>query len=287
MRLSIFPAANPHPKNKEEKRIEAFKFSTPHIPQAADFHTEDELIELVTNNCWSPFVFSGHRSGENFISCDLLVYDIDENLTIDEAKVKVEAQNIACLALPSPSHTEEAHRFRIIMPLARTIYDQEVYVQTWLKGAEFFGVVDEQCKDLARAYFGSTMTDGFWHDGELFEPVAAAIKEEEIGTEVHTSTLLLPVSADIQTIVKTIYGEERKYVPEAVDFFVRNAHTGIRGGWINALNRFCFSLALSGVDESTILQVCNELAPEDLDKKDMYQIKRAIRDASREREEEI
>jgi hypothetical protein len=281
MRLSIFPAANPHPRNKDEKRVEAFKFSAPHLPEVRDFFTEDELIELVTNNCWSPFVFSGQRHADNFVSCDLLVYDIDEGLTIDEAKSKVEKLGLACLCLPSPSHTDEAHRFRLIMPLSRTIYSEEIYAATWSTGAEIFGTVDQQTKDLARAFFGCTMTDGFWNEGELFEPVEATEKEE-IGTEAHSNTLLLPVSEDINEIVKSIYGEDRKYVPEAVDFFVRNAHTGISGGWINALNRFCFSLALSGVGESTILSVCNELAPSELDKKDMYQIKRAIKDAEKE-----
>lgn len=282
MRLSIFPAANPHPRSKEEKNVEAFKFSAPYLPEVRNFDNEDELIGLVTDHCWSPFIFSGKRHADNFVSCDLLVYDIDEGLSIDAAKAKVEELGLACLCLPSPSHTEEDHRFRLILPLARSIFNAEDYQETWKTGAAFFGVVDEQCKDIARAYFGSTMEDGFWNEGELFEPIAATPVKK---VDSRANNVLLPVGGDIKEMVQQIYGEERKVVPEAVDFFLRNAHTGIPGGWINALNRFCFSLALSGVQKDAILIQCESLAPEALDKKDMYQINRAIRDAEKEREE--
>lgn len=283
MRLSIFTAANPHPKSKEEKRVEAFKFSSPHLPQSAVFNSEDELINLVTNHCWSPFVFSGPRDADYFVSCDLLVYDIDEKLTIDEARTIVQKCGLACLCLPSPSHTDDAHRFRIIIPLTRTIYDKDVYIQTWRTGAELFEVVDPSCKDLARAYFGSTMEDGFWEDGALFEPVAPAPKKEMgHAPKREGGNLLLPVGGDISEKIKAIYGEERKYIPEAVDFFIRNAHTSLPGQWITSLNRFCFSLALSGVEECGIFALCNELAPNELDSRDLYQIERAIKDAKEE-----
>jgi hypothetical protein len=280
MKLSIFPAANPHPRSKEEKRVEAFKFSSPHLPEAVEFNTENDLIKYVTEHCWSPFVFSGPRHADYFVSCDLLVYDIDEGLTIDEAKEKVQKLGLACLCLPSPSHSEEAHRFRIILPLARTIFSPETYAATWDKGAEIFGTVDPQAKDLARAYFGSTMDDGFWEEGAFYEPVAPAKKAKEMGPEVRHE--MLPVNGDIAETIAAIYGEERSYIPEAVDFFIRNAHTGLPGQWINALNRFCFSLALSGVQKDAILALCNQLAPEELDKRDMYQIERAIKDAEEE-----
>lgn len=283
MKLSLFPAANPHPRSKEEKSVEAFKFSAPHLPETVEFNTEDELIKYVTESCWSPFVFSGKRHADNFVSCDLLVYDIDEGLTIDEAKKKVKKLGLACLCLPSPSHTEEAHRFRLILVLARTIFDKDVYRESWLKGAEIFGVVDEQCKDVARAYFGSTMEDGFWEEGAFFEPVMPQPKKEEMGQVLrHEGSVMLPVGGDISETIKAIYGEERSFVPEAVDFFLRNAHTGLPGQWTNSLNRFCFSLALSGVQKDAILRLCNELAPDELDRKDLYQIERAIRDAAEE-----
>lgn len=284
MLLSIFPNANAHPRTKEEKRDVGFQVSYPNMPETIYFDDEDKLLSLVTTYAWSPFVFSAHRHADNFVSCDLLVYDIDEGLSIDEAKGIVETRKLACLCLPSPSHSEELHKFRLIIPLSRTIFYPDSYEETWKVGAAIFGVVDQSCKDMARFYNGSTTEDGFWNEGEFFEPVAAA-PVKKVDNRVHNNNVLLPVGGDIKEMVQQIYGEERKVVPEAVDFFLRNAHTGIPGGWINALNRFCFSLALSGVQKDVILIQCESLAPEALDKKDMYQINRAIRDAEKERGE--
>lgn len=279
MRLSTFSAANPHPKTKEEKRTEAFKFSAPYLPVSVEFDNEDELISIVTSKCWSPFVFSGSRHADNFVSCDLLVYDIDSGMTIDEAKEKIEKLKLACLVLPTTSHSESAHRFRAILPLAKTITNPTTYEATWNAGAIIFGTADQQTKDLARAYFGCTQEDGFWNEGTMFEPQAPEIKMEQ-AVQKH-SERMLPVSGDINETVEAIYGEKRSFVPEAVDFFIRNAHTGLEGQWTNSLNRFCFSLALSEVPDCAILALCEQLAPQSLDSKDLYQIKRAINDAKK------
>lgn len=286
MKLSIFPAANPHPVGDKEKKLVTYQVSRPNLPEVRHFDNDDELVELVTKYAWSPFIFSGYRHADNFVSCDLLVYDIDDGLTIDAAKTVVEERNIACLCLPSPSHTEELHKFRLIIPLAKTITDGEIYISTWMKGAELFGVVDPSCKDLARFYNGSTMEDGFWNEGELFEPVSPK-PVKVVDNRIHNNSVLRPVGNDIREMVISIYGEERSFVPEAVEYFLRNAHTGIPGGWINALNRFCFSLALSGIEDDVILALCEELAPEALDKRDLYQIKRATEDGRKAREEDL
>ena len=159
MKLSIFPAANPHPKGKEEKHQEAYNFSAPNMPEVVEFDDDERLAYYVTNYAWSPFIFSGYRREENFVSTDFLTYDIDYGMTIAECEKLIVEAKLCCLCLPSPSHTDEANRFRVILPLERTIYNIEVYRQTWLKGAELFKVADEQCKDACRGYFGSTKTD--------------------------------------------------------------------------------------------------------------------------------
>lgn len=276
MKLSVFPNANPHPKGKEEKNRESKKVSAPYKPNTIEFNNENDLIEAVCSNAWSPFVFSNYRKAEDFVSCDLLVYDIDAGLRIEEAEKIIDQNKIACLCLPSPSHSESNHRFRIIIPLSSTITSAEVYRQTWLEGAKLFGVVDEQCKDIARFYFGSSMTDGFWIEGELYEPKKPVTPVNKMYEP--SKTLMIPVDGDIKDIVKSIYGEDRKKIPEIVEFFIKNAHTGLKGRWINTLNSFCFSLALSRVPEDKIYEACVSLAPDELDDKDLYQIKRAIKD---------
>lgn len=274
MRLSIFPEVTPLPKSKEEKSQQSKKASFCEVRSAAN---DDELVRLVTSHAWSPFIFNKNkRLSENFLSTDLLVYDVDEDLTIDEAEAIVTKAGLCCLCLPSTSHSPEKHRFRLILPLARTITNAEVYAQTWQAGATLFGVVDEQTKDLGRFYFGCRQDDGFWLEGDFFTPVLPEPSKDVNYTP--SQTYMVQVTADIDKLITDIYGEKREKIPEAVDFFVKNAATGLKGSWVNKLNSFVFSLSLSGVDERVIMDVCEQLAPESLDSRDMYQIKRAIRD---------
>jgi hypothetical protein len=273
MKLSIFRSVLAHPSGKEQKSKEASKATT---PETVVINNENELIHIITTYSWSPFVFLSSRSASEFISTDLLVYDIDEGMTIDEAEALIDSTGLCCLCLPSTSHTPEAHRFRLVLPLSRTITDPSVYQATWKKGAELFKVVDDQCKDLARLYFGSKSNDGFWADGKLFDPVEIGSNKPQVRDVRET---LVEISDDIREAIKQIYGKDRNTIPEIVDYFLKNAHTGLPGHWINTLNSFAFSLGLSGVSDDTIWAVCEQYAPAELDKRDIYQIKKAIVDA--------
>lgn len=282
MKLSIFPEAQPHP-SKEDKRTEAFKFSAPYLPKIVTIVDDETLVKYVCNYAWSPSIFDGVRKADNFVSCDFLVYDIDQGMTIDEADSILCGTNYCYLILPSPSHSEANHRFRIILPLAHSILDQETFDATWQKGAELFKCVDPQCSDSCRAYFGSRDNDGFADfSKDFFIPVKPKkIAPEFTGFSASTTTMLL-VSEDIKEVVKYLYGEERDKVPEAVDYFLKNAHTGLEGHWTNSLNRCAFSLALSEVPEDRIYEVLESLCPNGgLDKKDLDQVKRAIRDGQK------
>jgi hypothetical protein len=106
----------------------------------------------------------------------------------------------------------------------------------------------------------------------------------EVDFEYGKEQNLIAVPENLKEQIKFIYGKERETCSEAVEFFLTNAHTGISGLWISALNSFCFSLALSGVDDTIIWETVEAVAPDSLDKRDEYQIKRAIRDGKRHRE---
>jgi hypothetical protein len=282
MKISIFPEAKAHPSSKEEKRVESFKVSSPNLPKAVEIVDDNALIKYVTSYAWSPFVFDGVRHADNFVSCDFLVYDIDEGLTIEKADEILSNTNYCYLILPSPSHTLEKHRFRVIIPLAHSILDFDTYDLTWQFGADLLGVVDEQCKDKARYYFGSRDDDGGCDFGKDFlTPIKKTLVPEKSGY-TPSQTTMLSVTEDIQDLITQLYGEKRDKVPEAVDYFIKNAPTGLPGNWTNSLNAAAFSLALSGVDEEIIIQTFENLAPEgSLDKKDLYQVRRAVKDGQK------
>src|SRR5690606_4246917 len=107
------PHVSPLPQTKADK-ADAAKQAT--IPETVEITTEDDLIRIVENYVWSPSIFTGKRAKSNFKSSDFAVLDIDDGLTIQEAEEIITEANYACLCLPSMSHTEEHHRFRLIFP---------------------------------------------------------------------------------------------------------------------------------------------------------------------------
>jgi hypothetical protein len=281
MKLSIYPRVNFLPKNKDEKALQSRLASNPNLPQEMLVNTEEDLIKAVTSYGWSPSVFAGFRHNDNFVSTDFMSLDIDSGLTIEEAEKRIQNLGLACLCLPSPSHTKESHRFRLIIPLAKTILNYDDFDATWdwLQGQ--FPELDTQCSDYARWYAPSKMDDGFWQDGDFLIPKKATIVATSTNAYKETQ---VEVPDDLKDMVKFLYGKERQAIPEAVEFFLTNAHTGLSGLWINALNSCVFSLALSGVDATMIEEVIQKVAPNELDSKDVYQIRRAIRDGTKFRE---
>jgi len=131
MKLSIYPRVNFLPKNKDEKALQSRLASNPNLPQEMLVNTEEDLIKAVTSYGWSPSIFSGVRHNDNFVSTDFMSLDIDSGLLIEDAEKRVQKLGLACLCLPSPSHTSEAHRFRLIIPLAKTILNYEDFDATW------------------------------------------------------------------------------------------------------------------------------------------------------------
>lgn len=281
MRLSIYPKVNFLPKNKDEKALQSKLASNPNLPQVLEINTDEDLINAVTSYGWSPSIFSGVRHNDNFISTDFMSLDIDSGLRIEDAEKRVQSLGLACLCLPSPSHTEASHRFRLIFPLAKTILNCEDFDSTWDFLQKQFPELDAQCSDYARWYAPSKMEAGFWQDGEFLVPKKAPQKEAIIYNLKETQ---VEVPEELGEIVKLLYGKDRDTIPEAVEFFLTNAHTGLSGLWINSLNSCVFSLALSGVDDTIIEEVIAKVSPEALDNKDLYQIKRSIRDGKKARE---
>lgn len=280
MKLSIYPKVNFLPKNKDDKILQSKLTSSPNFPEVVEISTDEDLINTVTSFGWSPCIFSGYRNNNNFVSCDFMSLDVDSGLTIEEAESRVQNLGLASLCLPSPSFTPEFHKFRLIFPLAKTILNTEDFDATWDWLQQQFPELDAQCSDYARWYAPSKMEAGFWQDGEFLVPKKAI---KNISDKLFNE-LQVEVPEDLKDVVKLLYGKDRDVIPEAVEFFLTNAHTGLSGLWINSLNSCVFSLALSGVDATIIYEVVEKLAPEPLDNKDEYQIKKAIKDGTKARE---
>lgn len=136
-----------------------------------------DLKKFITENDWSPAIFrSNYRNNENFESTSLMVLDVDENLTIEQALKTFEPYKF--LLATTRSHQKEKHglvcdRFRVILFLEREIKTKEEFISTWFSLKEKFPFIDEKCKDPARFFY--KCTDAFFHvksEGQLIPTVA-------------------------------------------------------------------------------------------------------------------
>lgn len=292
MQISIFPKAIAHPdKNKisyydkngkpvYEKQAQSKVVNTS-MPEVREVNTEDDLIEVVTKYAWSPAIFNGKKLMENFIKTDFMVLDIDNGMTIEQAEQVVMENNLSALCLPSPSHTPELHKFRLIFPLARSIFDKDTFDATWKSLEELIPATDKQCKDVSRYYFGSTMDEGFWNEGDFLEPTKPEPKKEKFYSKTVSTEKF-----DDKNLLEYLYGEVPEKIPEAVEYFLNNAHTGLPDGWIMPLNACCFTMALQGIPEEKIYTAIENVSPEELDNRDIETIERAVSDGYEERDGE-
>ena len=183
------------------------------------------------------------------------------------------------------SHTEEHHRFRLIFPLLKTITKELDYIATMEDLYESFPMADRSTiTDTARLFFQSNMSDGFWIEGDLLEPEKGSEKAKKGAERALDTKPRVVVEEDLKELIGELYGEEREAIPEAVDYFIRNAPNGLEGEWTTSLNAFTFVLSLQNVDKDTIYDLVLYLAPRgEITEKDEKTIERAYLDGEQAR----
>jgi len=155
--------------------ISIFKGRENYQTQIVDTETAidiDELQKVVCCTSWSPFQFryvtdfltkkgklvtGNYRETSCFKSTSLLVYDIDDGFLLSEGIDLCAKLAVGFVVGTTKSHQKEkkgkppCDRYRIILPLNRTITDPSEFQAVWQHFAQDFGV-DPSCKDLARYY---------------------------------------------------------------------------------------------------------------------------------------
>lgn len=282
MELSVFEKIT-LPTSKDEKKRLSFFSSKPHLPKLMSCNSTEELIDIVTNRGWSPFVFDGYRAQKSFLRTNFLVLDIDDGLTISDALDRVKKLGLYCVCLPTASHTKELNKYRLIFVTDLVIDKVDTFKENMNTLVKDFPESDPSCvTDCARFYFGCKFSDdGFVYEGDLIK----VIEPKKI-TNKKPSNTLVAVSDDIIDQVKGIYGKERSYLPECVSHFIKNASTGIDGNWIISLNAFVFTLSTQGFTYESIYSTVDMLAPDELDYKDEDCIDRAYKDGQDVREQD-
>ena len=215
-----------------------------------------------------------------------MVLDIDNGMTITEAEAIVDQLGYACLCLPSTSHSPQLHKFRLVFPLLTTIRSKPVFEATMKNLAEHFPADPSCIGDTARFFFGCKMTDGFWTDGNLVKPEQPEDIEKPRMVRGINVASNISVGEEIEELVEALYGSDRKKIPEQVDYWLREAHTGLEGEWTLTCNSAIFTLGLQGVPFDVVEEVFRTIAPEELDDKDITMLTKAWHDGDNARDKE-
>ncbi len=166
--------------NESKKTDKLYKISTyngekPYQTQIVEKEVNSQLSELmkvITTTSWSPATFryvenyktpknelvtGKYRSNDTFMSLNLLVYDVDGNLTIHSAVNILKELGYEYYILTTKNHQKQkgdkpsCDRYRIILPLSREVTSKDEYFLLWKHLSHLFKA-DPACKDVARYY---------------------------------------------------------------------------------------------------------------------------------------
>jgi hypothetical protein len=117
--------------------------------------TLEAIAEAINEGYSISYQFrDGIRKAENFIGTDFLAVDIDFGLRLEEVEQHPVFQKYCSMRYITPNHTPDAHRFRLIFKLPRTITKaSEVKSAAYALTKRFGG--DLTATDAARLFHGS------------------------------------------------------------------------------------------------------------------------------------
>ena len=116
-----------------------------------------DVFELITTDgcATSAWLNSGNRKEDTFISRELIMVDIDSGMTIQELLADDFYNQHAAGFYTTPSHREDAHRFRIMFRLAEPITNATELQKLNRMLLQVFTQADAACKDATRIFYGT------------------------------------------------------------------------------------------------------------------------------------
>lgn len=141
-----------------------------------------EVAQLaLTNNVSTGIFKNNYRNIKNFEKAYFIGLDVDDGMTIEEAKQKF--KEFAHAILPTRNHKKEkngkvADRFRVFLKLETPIYTAKDFYETWASLKTMVEQIDPAAKDPSRQFFKSTKIEEIQESGKSV-PVKKWIKKEK------------------------------------------------------------------------------------------------------------
>lgn len=158
-------------------------------------HYDDVDFEDIPKMIMSGFAYAsgkfkdGHRLDVNYEGEeDVLILDIDENVTLAQSRVIF--KKYTNFIITSKSHQKEKNnivcdRYRVFLKLESTLHEPEDRVNFINNVFSNFPFVDKSCRNSSRFYYSSPdNAEVYYNEGKLFPVIT--IKAEERALEVKT-----------------------------------------------------------------------------------------------------
>ncbi len=168
--------------------------------------TIGELANQIKNGfAYGSHYHNAYRNSDNFQAADIVSVDIDEGMTIDEALSHPLVQRAATLVYTTASHQPDAHRFRIVFALPRTITDP-IEFRSVMRSLALRLNGDGSTVDPARMFYGNRNAEIFSLGRGIDDQLLAELIEQSVTntrsktgqTQTVISQLRIPPDLQIQ-----------------------------------------------------------------------------------------
>ena len=248
--------------------------------------TWEQVKQLVVSQKAESFILShfepsskapdGHRHKDYHIpGGNVVAFDIDEGMTIDEAKEILKEYKY--LIYTTKSHQKEKNgvicdRFRIIMPTKTSYFiHAEQYKEFYENVENLIGISsnDPQTRNASRLFFTNPEAEVIENDGTLLDITLCL-------PNTNKAEAMMPKIDEINQIAEE-GGEVERRIAGMMKWTLQNATPGNRN---NSLYRFGAFIRDLGLDpESYIVQI-NEMLSEPLTTKEIRLLTRSVKGSS-------
>lgn len=142
---------------------------------------ESTLETILLTQSWCPTTFEGdYRLKKNLIQTDIIALDIDDGLSLPEAKKLF--RDYKHIIATSRNHRKYKNgknrdRFRVVLFLTEPITDNPTFKATWNALAEICPALDRACSDSSRFYYPCTSTASLNLKGKTIDVVEPRMEE--------------------------------------------------------------------------------------------------------------
>lgn len=145
------------------------------------------VFELITKDgiATSAELASDNRRDSEFVSRELFMVDIDNGMNIEELFDNDFYNQYGAGFYTTPSHTDQAHRFRMMFRTETPIYNNQLAKYILMALMRQFNHADIACKDSTRIFYGTVdcpifeIRDNILSDAQVAELVAKEIEIEQ------------------------------------------------------------------------------------------------------------